>query len=188
MRLPITNICDRPLTVFVEAMCNQYEVPPGGMAIVRIEDGMLNSIDLDDAWITIWDDSCEATVEVVPKEDMRVDDALRLSTTWLHRMGAEREADLLQKTVDDLEGAAGYFRSRRQVFAAFHDGLTNGEQPESGRPIPQAGKLAACYRAGMRAAHLNMKARKDHSFPELGGPAPLDTDTVQSAFARALAD
>lgn len=188
MRLPIRNTYDRPLNIFMEPMCDQFEVPVDGMAIVRIEDGMLSLIDVNDAWVTIYDESCEAIVEIVSKEDQRVDDALRLAGTWLHRMGARREADLLDKAVEVLEPLAGYFQARRQVFAAFHDGLANEEQPGSTRSVPRDEIPATCYRAGVQAARLNMTARKNRSFPELKAPAPLDTDVVRSAFARALAD
>lgn len=185
MRLPIRNIHERTMTIFMEPACDQYEVPVGGEAIVRIDDGMLDSIDVDDGWMTIWDNSCEAVVEVVSKEDLRVDDALRLASTWLHRMGGEAESRLLEKVVIDLEATAGYFQSRRRVFAAFHDGLTT-EHPSTADPMPEDEIRAACYRAGVKAARLNNAARRDRAFPELNAPAPLDTDVVRLAFARAL--
>jgi len=56
MRLPIRNKSARKLTVFMEPLCDQYEVPAGGEAIIRLEDGPAHSIDVDGDWVTIWDE------------------------------------------------------------------------------------------------------------------------------------
>lgn len=185
MRLPIRNKFDRPLRIFMEPTCDEYEIPVGGEAIVRIEDGLLDSIDVEDGWVTIYDDSCCATVEVVSTDDQLFDYALRLTHTWLQRFGARDEAELIYGTVADLEPVVGYFTARKQVFTAFHDGLADEEQG-SADTAPQDERLAACYRIGVQAARLNQTARETHAFPELDGPAPLDTDVVRSAFALAL--
>lgn len=186
MRLPIRNQYDRPLTIFIEPICDAFEIPVGGEAILRLEDGLPHSIEVSDAWVTIYDEGCSATVEVVSKEDKRIDDALRLAGTWLHRFGAKNEAKLIDRVVEDLEPVAGYFTARKQVFAAFHDGLANEEQQVSVNNEPRDETLAACYRAGVQAARLNRAARENRSFPELSAAAPLDTETVRGAFARAL--
>jgi hypothetical protein len=56
MRIPIRNKGGSPLTVFVELQCDQFEVPVGGEAIVRLADGCAHSIDVDRDWVTIWDE------------------------------------------------------------------------------------------------------------------------------------
>jgi hypothetical protein len=188
MRLPIRNKSGRPLTIFVEPVCSEFEVPVGGEAIVRLEDGPPHSIEVDDAWVTIWDEGLGASVEIVSSEDKRVDEALMLARVWLYQFGAESEAKLIDRTVEVLEPVEGYLSARLQVFRAFHGGFLNGEQGHPADFDAQNPNLAACYRAGMVAARLNRAARENRSFPELSAAAPLDTDTVRSAFARALAN
>lgn len=188
MRLPIRNKSSRPLTLFLEMICDEREIPPGGMAIVRIADGALDSIDVHDGQVTIWDDSCEATIEVVSESDMRVDDAIMLARCWLNGFGASDEAQLIGETVDVLEPVVGYFKARRQIFAAFHDGFASEEGNMPVSEEPEDARLAACYRAGVIAARHNDTARRKRSYPHLNASAPLDTDTVRSAFARALVD
>ena len=176
------------MTIFVEPWCEEFVVPIAGEAIVRLEDGAPHSIDIDDAWVTIWDEGGGAIVEIVSVDDKRVDDALMLAQTWLHRFGAEQEAKLIGRTVDELEPVVGYFNARAKVFGAFHDGFVSEEH---GRSVSQGsweGRLAASYRIGVRAAQLNRAARENHTFPDLSAAAPLDTDTVRSAFTRALAN
>ncbi len=187
MRLPIRNKTEKALTIFVELQCDQFEVPVGGEAIIRLADGPPHSIDVSEGWVTVWDEDGSATVEIVTESDMGIDDALRLAQTWLHRLGAESEAMLVGKLVDDLEITAGYLGARVQVFGAFYRGFSNEEQGGSdnaqGRQINS--DLEGCYRAGVTAARLNRVARERNSFPELGA-APMDTVTVRSAFDRAV--
>jgi hypothetical protein len=179
MRIPIRNKGNRPLTVFVELQCDQFEVPIGGEAIVRLEDGSPHSIDVDDAWVTVWDEVGNASVEVISSDDKRVDDALMYIRVWLHRLGAKTEALLIDQILEKLEISDGYFAARDRVFRAFYAGFS-GQQ----RSWPTK-DITSCFAAGVAAAQLNDAARKARSFPELGG-APLDTDTVRSAFDRAL--
>ena len=187
MRIPIRNKLDRVLTIFVELECDQYEVPVGGEAIIRLEDGHPHSVDIDDAWVTIWNEGGIATVEIIASSDKRVDDALMYARIWLHRLGAAVEASLIDDTVENLEISEGYFASRDQVFRAFHAGFLR--EDGTGSPgdvsVPTDHMLAACYCAGTSAGRLNRAAREAKSFPELGA-APFDTDTIQSAFAKAL--
>lgn len=180
MRIPIRNKGNRPLQIFVELQCDQFEVPIGGEAIVRLADGCRHSIDIDDAWVTIWDEGGDASVEVISSSDKRIDDALMLARVWLHRLGAEAEALLIDDIVERLETSIGYFAARDRVFRAFHAGFS-GEDSQS----QENEALAACCLAGATAARLNDAARKARSFPELGA-APFDTDTARSAFSRAL--
>ncbi|MDY0960304.1 hypothetical protein SOM26_16555 [Sphingomonas sp. CFBP8993] len=88
--------------MFVELQCDQFEVPVGGEAIVRLADGRPHSIDVDRDWVTIWDEGGDASVEVISNSDKRVDDALMLAHIWLHRMGAEADALFLDDTVESL--------------------------------------------------------------------------------------
>lgn len=189
MRIPIRNKLDRVLTIFVELQCDQFEVPVGGEAIVRLEDGCPHSIDIDDAWVTIWDEGGTAAIEIIANSDKRVDDALMYTRIWLHRLGAKEEASLIDETVDRLEISDGYLSSRDRVFRAFHAGFLREDEGRSFEeiPSPQDHSLAACYCVGITAARLNRTAREDRAFPELSA-APFDTDTVRSAFANALAD
>lgn len=115
-RIPVRNKGERPLTAFVELQCDQFEVPVGGEAIVRLADGRRHSTDVDRDWVTIWDEGGDASVEVISNNDKRVDDALMLARAWLHRMGAEADALLLDETVESLEPVIGYFAARESVF------------------------------------------------------------------------
>lgn len=182
MRIPIRNKGERPLTVFVELQCDQFEVPVGGEAIVRLADGHPHSIDVEDAWITIWDEGGDPSVEVISNSDKRVDDALMLARVWFHRLGAEADAFLLDDTVERLEPTIGYLAARDRVFRAFHTGFSGSNVSSQ-----QDETIVACWRAGMTAARLNDGARKAQTFPELNA-APFDTDTARSAFDRALGD
>ncbi len=66
MRLPIRNYLATPLTIFIEPVCDQYEVPAGGEAVVILEDGHPHSIDVhSDNWVSIWNEGpAWATVEI----------------------------------------------------------------------------------------------------------------------------
>jgi hypothetical protein len=58
VKLPIRNYLAKPLTLFVEPYCHQYEIPPGGEAIIHLEDGQPHSIDYHpDEWVSVWDES-----------------------------------------------------------------------------------------------------------------------------------
>jgi hypothetical protein len=177
MRLPIRNKSARKLTVFVEPLCDQYEVPAGGEAIIRLEDGPPHSIDVDAEWVTVWDEGASATVEVISESDRAVDEALSLAVIWLHNLGAKSEGIAVNEAVESLEPGDGYLGARAKVFGAFYDGFRGGRPPR-----PKA--LAACFRAGETAARLNQLARTDAAFPGLG-IGPFDTDTVEAAFKRA---
>lgn len=180
MRIPIRNKGESPLTVFVELQCEQFEVPVGGEAIVRLADGCPHSIDVDRDWVTIWGEGGDASVEVISSSDKRVDDALMLARVWLHRMGAEADALLLDRTVESLEPAIGYLAARDRVFRAFYTGFASHDMPPD-----EDETIVACFRAGGTAARLNEAARKARTFPELNA-APFDTETASTAFSRAL--
>ncbi len=66
MRLPIRNYLSTPLTIFIEPVCDQYEVPTGGEAVVILEDGHPHSIDIHpENWVSVWNEGPEwATVEI----------------------------------------------------------------------------------------------------------------------------
>lgn len=66
MRLPIRNYLSTPLTIFIEPVCDQYEVPAGGEAVVILEDGRPHSIDIHpENWVSVWNEGPEwATVEI----------------------------------------------------------------------------------------------------------------------------
>ncbi|MFC3581919.1 hypothetical protein [Sphingomonas hylomeconis] len=180
MRIPIRNKSDSPLTVFVELQCDQFEVPVGGEAIVRLADGRPHSIDVDRDWVTIWDEEGDASVEIISNSDKRVDDALMLARVWLHRMGAEADALLLDDTVESLELDVGYLAARDRVFQAFYTGFAGHDVPSQNDET-----IVQCWRAGATAARLNDAARKARTFPELNA-APFDTDTARMAFDRAV--
>ena len=182
MRIPIRNRGTRPLQIFVELQCDQFEVPVDGEAIVRLADGRPHSIDVDDEGITIWDEGGDASVEVISNTEKRIDDALMLARVWLHRLGAEDEASLIDSAVEKFETRIGYFAARDDVFRAFHAGFSGEDNLSQEEEI-----LVECWRAGATAARLNDDARNAQSFPELGA-APFDTNTAQSAFKRALGD
>jgi hypothetical protein len=46
MKLPIRNYTDKALNLFMEVMCNAYEISPGGEAIIHLKDGHPHSIDV----------------------------------------------------------------------------------------------------------------------------------------------
>lgn len=191
MRLPIRNKRNRALTIYVEPMCDQYEVPVGGEAIIRLEDGPPHSIDVYETQMTIWDEGDTGTVEILFESDKRVDKALELAGRWLHRLGGEGEAALIHNAVDDLEIATGYLSARLQVFGAFYEGFRDenaGPSADDMTPAErQSEALAEIYRAGRTAARLNKAARENPSLLELNA-APFDTDVMRAAFDRALAD
>lgn len=69
MRLPIRNYLDAPLTIFIEPVCDQFEVPPQGEAAVILRDGHPHSIDVhSDNWISIWNEGPEGAVVEIYSE------------------------------------------------------------------------------------------------------------------------
>ena len=65
MRLPIRNHTEKPLGLFIEPIFNEYEIPPGGEAIVTLEDGNPHSIDVHDGAVTVWNEGPEPVSVVV---------------------------------------------------------------------------------------------------------------------------
>lgn len=72
MRLPFRNYLATPLTIFIEPVCHQYDVPAGGEAVVTLEDGRPHSIDIHpDNWVSIWDEgTASAEVEIFDKHQI----------------------------------------------------------------------------------------------------------------------
>jgi hypothetical protein len=51
-------------------MCIQHDIPPGGEAIVILEDGRPHSIDLHpDQWVSLWDEGAKSLAEVMVYSD-----------------------------------------------------------------------------------------------------------------------
>jgi hypothetical protein len=189
MRLPIRNTGERVLTIFVEPVCDQHEVPVGGEAIVCLEDGCPHSVDVSEDWITIWNEGTEASVEIVTESEKSVVEALRLARLWLHRLGGARAGEAIDNCVTDLEQRNGYVNARAQVFGAFFRGfrLKATEALPSSDKLPTwpgRADLAPAYHAGGTAAWLNYTARRSDAFPG-PGIGPFDTDAVQSRFEHA---
>lgn len=73
MKLPIRNYLSVPLTLFIEPLCRQHEIPPGGEAIVTLQDGCPHSIDFHpDNWVSLWDEGTDpmASVEVYADQNL----------------------------------------------------------------------------------------------------------------------
>jgi len=64
MKLPIRNLGTKPLRIFMEVYCDEYEVPPGGEAIITLDEG-LESIDVYEDQVTVWDKGWKAQIEIV---------------------------------------------------------------------------------------------------------------------------
>lgn len=63
MKLPIRNYLPTPLTIFIEPICFQYEIPVGGEATITLEDGHAHSIDIHpDQWVSIWNEGNKSAV------------------------------------------------------------------------------------------------------------------------------
>ncbi|MEG3178361.1 hypothetical protein U1872_19125 [Sphingomonas sp. RB3P16] len=62
MKIPIRNCGTKPLTLFIEVLCDTYTIPVEGEAIVTLQDDQPHSIDLYDDQITIWNESAEAAI------------------------------------------------------------------------------------------------------------------------------
>jgi hypothetical protein len=88
----------------------------------------------------------DATVEVISHNDKCVDEALMLARVWLHRMGAEADASLLDDTVESLEPTIGYLAARDRVFKAFYTGLSGHDVPSQNDET-----IVACWRVGATA-------------------------------------
>ena len=67
VKLPIRNCTSRPVNLFIEPVCDEYEVPVGAEAIVTLPDGLPHSIELQDGLIVIWNEANDfAGVEIIP--------------------------------------------------------------------------------------------------------------------------
>ena len=74
MRLPIRNYLTSPLALFLEPLCIEFEIPPGGEAIITLEDGRPHSIDYHpENWVSVWDEgsNAQAAVEVFSQMDLK---------------------------------------------------------------------------------------------------------------------
>jgi hypothetical protein len=184
MKLPIRNRSDKPLTLFFEPWCNEHVVPPGGEALLRFDGAQLHSIDVEDGWLTIWEEgSGTVAVEVIGEEHREVADTLGIARGWLHRLGGQRAVEAMVSSLAALEEAHGHAEAHALAFTAFRQGFEAGkaDAPWTGPPL-----AAPCYEAGARAARLNRRARWLWTFPGWG-KGPFDTDTIRTAFARASA-
>lgn len=193
MRLPIRNHTATPLTLFIEPYCDQHEIPPGGEAIVTLDDGEAHSLNFHpENWVSLWDEgeTC-AVVEIVSREQNAVVEALAFVTVWLHQFGPEGKAaaTAMKDAVQREEEAGGYVRARFAAYAAFRDGYRL-KAAESGPPSavlppwPGSEPLAGAYRAGGVAALFNHRVRLEPGLIELGEP-PFDTDVARLKFEEA---
>ncbi|PSJ40466.1 hypothetical protein [Allosphingosinicella deserti] len=68
MQIPIRNSSSAPLTLFIEPICDQYEIPVGGEAIVTLRMDADHMLDWhEENWLSLWDGgviSCPAQVKV----------------------------------------------------------------------------------------------------------------------------
>jgi len=72
--MPIRNYLPNSLTLFIEPICEQHEIPSGGEAIITLEDGQPHSLDYHpEDWISLWDEgrNLRAVVEVYPDQDFK---------------------------------------------------------------------------------------------------------------------
>jgi hypothetical protein len=63
VKLPIVNRTDKPLTIFMEIYCNEYEVPPGGEAILDLDEWP-EAIEVHEGQVSIWDKGFNSPVEI----------------------------------------------------------------------------------------------------------------------------
>lgn len=71
MKLPIRNYTPDELTLFIEPQCDEHEIPPGGEAIVLLQDDRPHSIDVHpNRFIALWDEGSDpvAAVQVFPDQ------------------------------------------------------------------------------------------------------------------------
>ena len=74
MKLPIRNYTAEALTLCVEPLCEEYEIPAGGEAIIVLQDGRPHSLDIHtDRWVTLWDEGSDpqAVVHVYRDQQSR---------------------------------------------------------------------------------------------------------------------
>jgi len=66
MRLPIRNKTSENLTLCIEPLFVEYQIPAGGKAEVTLDDGEAHSIDyFGDGWVTVWNEGISpAVVEI----------------------------------------------------------------------------------------------------------------------------
>jgi hypothetical protein len=65
VKLPIRNYTDKPLGLFIEPMCDEYDIPPGGEAIVVLVDGHPHSIDVHEGLVAVWNEGPEPVAVTV---------------------------------------------------------------------------------------------------------------------------
>ena len=193
MRLPIRNHTSAPVTLFIEPLCDQYEIPPGGEAIVTLDDGEPHSLDYHpENWVSLWNEGAsEAVVEVVSKEQKVVVEALAFSHGWLQHYGRQGEAAAkdLAAAVDREEKATGYLLARFAAYRAFRDGFRakEAEVRPHGAELPAwpgSERLSGAYAAGGTAAYFNRRTRLKPRLIELR-QAPFDTDVALALFEEA---
>ena len=67
MRLPIRNRSDKPIALVIEPHVTEYELPPGAVAAVLLEDGLEHSIDVFEDQVTVWNQGgADAEVRISP--------------------------------------------------------------------------------------------------------------------------
>lgn len=73
MILPIRNYTTASLTLFIEPICDQHEIPPNGEAQVELEDGAPHSLDYHpESWVSSWNEgSTEARVRIFSTHQFR---------------------------------------------------------------------------------------------------------------------
>lgn len=198
MKLPIRNRTSTPLTLFIEPHCEVHEIPPGGEAIVTLDDGEPHALDFHpENWVSLWNEGASlAVVDLVSEEQNKVVDALGFARLWLHHYGPQGRtaAKDLDDAVESEEKRAGYVRARFAAYKAFRQGFRAkaAEAEPDDKPLPgwRGGKtLAGACRAGAVAAYCNHRTRLDPGLIELGQP-PFDTDVARRKFdeADAIAD
>lgn len=193
MQLPTRNRSSKPLTLFIEPYCDEFEIAPDAEAIITLTDGAPHSLDFhSESCVSLWDEGERpAVVEVVSKEQNAVVNALNFGRGWLHHFGAEGKTAVtdIDEAVARAEESHGYLAARFSAYRAFRDGFRlkqsdaeprDAALPEwSGEPV-----LASVYRAGALAAVFNHRVRIEPNLIELGTP-PFDTDTAREMFERA---
>ena len=64
MRLPIRNLTSQPIRLFIEPECDNYEIPVGGGAVLKISNGP-HSIDIREDEVIFWNNGNSfSTVEI----------------------------------------------------------------------------------------------------------------------------
>lgn len=193
MKLPVRNYTSKPLTLFIEPYCDEFEIPSQGEAIVTLDDGEAHSLDFHpENWVSLWNEGQgEAVVEIVTKEQKAVIDALGFVRGWLYQYKSEgREATRnLDAAIEREEAEVGYLGARFAAYRAFREGFRAkaAEAEPASAALPDwkgGGALAGAYLAGGVAAYFNYRTRLDPGLVELG-EAPFDTDTARRTFGEA---